>query len=71
VPADLADALEAARAVGEGRVGRLRVGFAASLALTVLPDVLRAFRERFLGVRLDIREMTTYAGRGRLVGERP
>ncbi|TQS24785.1 LysR family transcriptional regulator [Microbispora sp. KK1-11] len=56
---DLADGLAAARAVGSGRAGSLRIGFAASLALTVLPGLLRAFRERFPGVRLDIREMTT------------
>ncbi|MBE3011487.1 LysR family transcriptional regulator [Microbispora sp. NEAU-D428] len=56
---DLADGLAAARAVGSGRAGRLRVGFAASLALTVLPGLLRAFRERFPDVRLDIHEMTT------------
>ncbi|XVQ84885.1 LysR family transcriptional regulator [Microbispora siamensis] len=37
-----------------------KVGHAlASLALTVLPGLLRAFRERFPDVRLDIREMTT------------
>ena len=57
--ADLADGLAAARAAGSGRTGRLRIGFAASLALTVLPGLLRAFRERFPDVRLDIREMTT------------
>lgn len=55
----LADGLAAARAVGSGRTGRLRIGFAASLALTVLPDLLRTYRERFPGVDLDIREMTT------------
>jgi len=55
----LADALAAARAVGSGRAGRLRIGFAASLALTVLPGLLRTFRDRFPGVHLDIREMTT------------
>ncbi|WP_084961899.1 LysR family transcriptional regulator [Thermoactinospora rubra] len=57
--ADLADGLAAARAAGSGRAGRLRIGFAASLALTVLPGLLRDFRQRFPGVRLDIREMTT------------
>ncbi len=57
--ADLEDGLAAARAVGSGQVGRLRIGFAASLALTVLPGLLRAFRLRFPDVRLDIREMTT------------
>jgi len=55
----LAQGLAAARAVGSGRTGRLRVGFAASLALTVLPGLLGAHRHRFPGVELDIREMTT------------
>jgi len=57
--ADLTDGLAAARAVGSGRAGRLRIGFAASLALTVLPGLLRTFRERFPDVHLDIHEMTT------------
>ncbi|AEY93812.1 transcriptional regulator [Streptomyces hygroscopicus subsp. jinggangensis 5008] len=56
---DLADGLAAARAVGSGRAGRLRIGFAASLALTVLPGLLRTFRQRYPGVHLDIHEMTT------------
>ncbi|MFE2280362.1 LysR family transcriptional regulator [Streptomyces sp. NPDC059454] len=56
---DLTDGLSAARAAGSGRSGRLRIGFAASLALTVLPGLLRTFRQRFPDVRLDIREMTT------------
>ncbi|MEI5526014.1 LysR family transcriptional regulator [Streptomyces brasiliscabiei] len=55
----LADGLAAARDAGSGRAGRLRIGFAASLALTVLPGLLRAFREGFPGVALDIQEMTT------------
>ncbi|MFE9406416.1 LysR family transcriptional regulator [Streptomyces sp. NPDC006530] len=55
----LAEGLAAARAVGDGQAGRLRIGFAASLALTVLPDLLRTFRDRYPGVRLDIQEMTT------------
>ncbi|URN05591.1 LysR family transcriptional regulator [Actinomadura madurae] len=56
---DLAAGLAAARAAGAGRAGRLRIGFAASLALTVLPGLLHTFRQRFPGVDLDIREMTT------------
>ncbi|MFJ4095380.1 LysR family transcriptional regulator [Kitasatospora sp. NPDC089913] len=55
----LADGLAAARAVGSGQAGRLRIGFSASLALTVLPGLLRTFRERLPAVELDIREMTT------------
>ncbi|MFE2108367.1 LysR family transcriptional regulator [Kitasatospora sp. NPDC059463] len=57
--ADLADGLAAARAVGDGRAGRLRIGFSASLALTVLPPLLGTFRARYPGVDLDLREMTT------------
>ncbi|MFD5346644.1 LysR family transcriptional regulator [Streptomyces anulatus] len=55
----IADGLAAARAIGSGQAGHLRIGFAASLALTVLPGLLRTFRQRFPGVRLDIREMAT------------
>jgi DNA-binding transcriptional LysR family regulator len=55
----LADGVDAARAVADGRRGLLRLGFSASLALTILPGLLCTFRERFPGVRLEIREMTT------------
>ncbi|MGW0897702.1 LysR family transcriptional regulator [Streptomyces goshikiensis] len=55
----LAEGLTAAREAGSGRAGRLRIGFAASLALTVLPGLLRTFRERFPAVDVDVREMTT------------
>ncbi|MEU6508895.1 LysR family transcriptional regulator [Streptomyces sp. NPDC046942] len=55
----LADGLATARAAGSGRAGRLRIGFAASLALTVLPGLLRDFRQRFPEAHLDIHEMTT------------
>lgn len=51
--------LRAARLAGSGLSGRLRIGFAASLATTVLPGVLRAFRDRCPEVELEIREMTT------------
>ncbi|WP_433473265.1 LysR family transcriptional regulator [Spirillospora sp. CA-142024] len=57
--AGLAAGLASARAAGDGRAGRLRIGFAASLALTVLPGLLRTFRDRFPGVDLDICEMTS------------
>lgn len=56
---DLADGLTAARDVGSGKAGRLRIGFAASLALTVLPGLLRTFRQHFPAVDVDIQEMTT------------
>lgn len=56
---DLSQGLAAARAVATGHSGTLRIGFAASIALTVLPGLLRAHRDRHPGVDLDIREMTT------------
>jgi len=56
---EVAGGLDAARRVGSGRTGRLRIGFAASLALTVLPGLLRAYRDRYPAVELDLREMTT------------
>ncbi|WP_224284507.1 LysR family substrate-binding domain-containing protein, partial [Streptomyces sp. LS1784] len=55
----LADALAAARAVGSGEAGRLRIGFSASLALSVLPGLLSTFRQRHPAVLLDVREMTS------------
>lgn len=56
---EVAAGLAAARRVAGGGAGTLRVGFAASLAPTVLPELLRVFRARHPGVELDIREMTT------------
>ncbi|AZP18599.1 LysR family transcriptional regulator [Streptomyces aquilus] len=57
--AALTDGLAAARAAAAGRTGTLRLGFAASLALTLLPGLLRSYVDRYPHVRLDIREMTT------------
>lgn len=56
---DLADGLAAARAVGGGRSRPPADRVLRLLALTVLPGLLRTFRERFPDVRLDIHEMTT------------
>lgn len=56
---ELATGLAAARRTGDGEQGRLRIGFSASLALTLLPGLLRTHRDRYPGVDLEIREMTT------------
>lgn len=45
------------RRVGEGRIGRLAIGFLPSAAHSVLPSVLREFRERFPDVELFLQEM--------------
>lgn len=55
----VAQGLDAARRIGRGEAGRLRVGMAASLAASFLPGLVRTFRALHPGVVLDIREMTT------------
>ncbi|ACZ86672.1 LysR family transcriptional regulator [Streptosporangium roseum] len=56
---EIAIGLDAARRTGNGEAGRLRIGFSASLALTLLPGLLRGYRDRYPGVDMEIREMTT------------
>lgn len=65
----LARAREILGAVEEARVeargaelglrGRLEVGFVSSATLSLLPPALRIFRERFGGVELDLRELSS------------
>ncbi|WP_067816882.1 LysR family transcriptional regulator [Actinomadura kijaniata] len=50
-------AVLAARRLGRGESGRLVVGFVGSAAHTLLPPVLRRFRDRYPGVELDLREL--------------
>ncbi|MFE3453879.1 LysR family transcriptional regulator [Nonomuraea sp. NPDC059194] len=66
---EVAGGLEAARRVGRGEAGRLRVGFAASLALTVVPGVIAAFGRARPGVLVEMREMTTSGQLSALRGE--
>ncbi len=56
---EVAAGLSAARRTGSGEAGRIRIGFSGSLALSVLPGLLRAYRDRYPAVDLEIREMTT------------
>ncbi|MEU1506107.1 LysR family transcriptional regulator [Kitasatospora sp. NPDC005748] len=56
---EVAAALSAARAVAAGEAGRIRIGFSGSLALSVLPGLLRAYHDRYPAVEMEIREMTT------------
>lgn len=58
--AETADATAEARRAGRGEVGELRIGFTSSLPYaSTLPDVLRAYRQRYPQVRLQLREMFT------------
>jgi DNA-binding transcriptional LysR family regulator len=49
--------VRAVQRVGHGQVGRLTLGFVPSSSNEALPPILRAFRERFPGVDLYLREM--------------
>ena len=53
--------IDATRRAARGETGSLRVGFAASTMVTVTPGIVRAYRERFPGVELRLREMSTVA----------
>lgn len=53
------ESAEVARSAGEGLTGRLAVGFISSATLSLLPPAVRLFRERFGGVELELRELTS------------
>jgi DNA-binding transcriptional LysR family regulator len=53
------EAKEAAKGADEGVRGRLEVGFISSATLGLLPPAIRLFRERFGGVEIELRELTS------------
>lgn len=55
-------AVRAAQRTSRGEIGRLVVGFVMSATCSVLPEVLRLFRERYPGVELVLEESTTGGG---------
>ena len=55
--AQLNQTVDFIRRVGDGRIGRLALGFLPSAAHNVLPSVLGGFRERFPNVDLSLQEM--------------
>lgn len=52
-------AVDAARQAQSGEVGVLRVGFGPTLMISTLAQVVRTYRARYPGVRLDLRELAT------------
>ena len=52
-------ARDAARGADHGTQGQLRVGFVSSATLSLLPPSIRLFRERFGGVELELKELTS------------
>lgn len=59
VLAQLKQAIEATQQIGRGEVGRLAIGFVDSAMYTLLPELLRVFREQFPAVELQLHELTT------------
>jgi DNA-binding transcriptional LysR family regulator len=59
VVAQLEQAIEATQRIGRGEVGRLAIGFVDSAMYTLLPEILRSFREQFPAVELRLHELTT------------
>jgi DNA-binding transcriptional LysR family regulator len=53
------EAKAAARGAELGLRGELEIGFVSSATVSLLPPALRLFRERFGGVELDLRELTS------------
>lgn len=52
-------AAEAARRAARGQIGRLAIGFIGPATYSILPEVLRIYRERFPDVELALHEWTT------------
>jgi DNA-binding transcriptional LysR family regulator len=55
-------AVRTAVRTSRGEIGRLVVGFVMSATCSVLPEILRVFRERYPGVELVLEESTTGGG---------
>lgn len=53
-------AVRVAQRASRGEVGRLVVGFNSSATQSVLPEILRVFRDRFPNVELVLRELDSY-----------
>ncbi|AFY56603.1 transcriptional regulator [Rivularia sp. PCC 7116] len=53
-------AVENVRATSKGEIGRLTIGLTSSGSNSILPDILRRFREEFPNVKLIWREMATH-----------
>jgi DNA-binding transcriptional LysR family regulator len=51
-------AMEAARRAARGEIGVLRIGFLGSATSSFLPGLIRLYRQRYPGVKLELDELT-------------
>jgi DNA-binding transcriptional LysR family regulator len=59
--AQVEQGVEATHRAARGEIGAVTVGFAASMILSIVPEVVRAFRKQFPGVDLQLRELSSAA----------
>ena len=57
--ADAEQVGERTRRAAQGAIGQLTLGFISAVDYSILPGVLRAYREAYPGVTLDLRELTS------------
>jgi len=53
------EAVQKARTVSVGTAGEIKVGYAPSLTVQILPPVLRKFQEKFPGVRVTLQDLSS------------
>ena len=63
---DAALVAERTRRAATGAVGHLALGFISAVDYSILPGLLRAYREAYPGVTLDLRELTSDVQHGEL-----
>lgn len=56
---EVEEAMVEAKEAGRGLRGELKIGFIGSATLTLLPPAIRAFREHFGAVDLELKELTS------------
>ncbi|HEX8355165.1 MAG TPA: LysR substrate-binding domain-containing protein [Pyrinomonadaceae bacterium] len=66
--AQVEEGLDLTRRAARGEAGKLTIGFAASILTTALPEILRTYRERYPGVELRLRELSSAAQAAALSG---
>lgn len=54
--AQVEEAVRMTRRIHQGELGHLTIGFSSSIANSILPDILRSFRERYPSIKLILRE---------------
>jgi DNA-binding transcriptional LysR family regulator len=56
---EIDSAVRTGREIASGNVGTVRAGYIATAMLTLLPRIVREFRARHPGVRIELREMSS------------